>query len=360
MGARPLKAPRKQLPLMPTVQGGCGSMSDSSPAETLVADADIEKALRDAVVNKYQSDPEQLTIKRIRTDVEQQLGLGDGFFKANPTWNTRSKEIIQLQVDAQEAQSQPPSSQPANSSPLNQKTPANKRSSGGSEGSGKRQKKNDPHRDNRGNGENTLAKGHRRRSVSSSLSSDTDEKKVEAIDGAVHRKKITNGAAAQESESEMSVVLDDDPKPKKGARKTSSEKPKSKKREGSKPAKASQQSSDPDTEEIKRLQGWLIKCGIRKMWFKELAPYDTPRAKIRHLKDMLTEAGMTGRFSQEKATQIREERELQADLDAVQAGNKQWGKAEPDEDTGGRPRRMLAKGLQELDFLRDDDSGDET
>ena len=171
--------------------------------------------------------------------------------------------------------------------------------------------------------------------------------------------RVSISAADQGSESEMSVLLDEDPKPKKRARKVSSDNPKSK-RQSSKPAKVLQQSSDPDTEEIKRLQGWLVKCGVRKMWFKELAPYDTPAAKIRHLKGMLTEAGMTGRFSQEKATQIREARELKADLDAVQAGNKQWGKSESDVDAGSRPRRALARGLQELDFLRDDDSEDES
>lgn len=95
------------------------------------------------------------------------------------------------------------------------------------------------------------------------------------------------------------------------------------------------------------------------MWFKELAPYDTPKAKIWHLKDLLSEAGMTGRYSQEKATQIREERELKADLADVQAGNQQWGKTESEEDKVGRPRRRLARGLQELDFLKDDD-GEET
>ena len=173
---------------------------------------------------------------------------------------------------------------------------------------------------------------------------------------------IHDGADDQGSESEMSVVLDQDPRPKKRARKGSSEKPKPMKKagkEGSKSVKTQQQTHDPDTEEIKQLQGWLVKCGIRKMWFKELASCDTPKAKIRHMKVMLTEAGMVGRFSQEKATQIREERELKADLEAVQDGNKQWGKAESEEGTESRPRRKLAKGLQELDFLRDNDSDDE-
>ncbi len=62
------------------------------------SDAEIVTALRNAVKEKYQSSPEQLTVKRIRTDVEQQLGLGAGFFKADAIWNAQSKEIIQLQV----------------------------------------------------------------------------------------------------------------------------------------------------------------------------------------------------------------------------------------------------------------------
>ncbi|KAL8760385.1 MAG: hypothetical protein Q9199_000008 [Rusavskia elegans] len=339
-----------------------------------MSDADIENALRDAVERRFQSNPEHLTVKRIRTDVEHQLGLGDGFFKADVTWNARSKEIIQLQVDAQEAQSQLPSSQPANPSLTKQQGQAEtngeslsgrKRPSAASGGPKKRHKKGDPSRDNPGDeGSKPSAKsnGHPDRSESSSLPSITDEEKRKPSAGADPVERSSNGAEDQGSESEMSVLLDEDPKPKKRARKVSSEKPKSRKeakREGPKPVKTQQQTLDPNTEEIKRLQGWLVKCGIRKMWFKELAPYDTPSAKIRHLKDMLTEAGMVGRFSQEKATQIREARELRADLDAVQAGNKQWGKAESDEGTESRPRRRLARGLQELDFLRDDDSDDE-
>ena len=191
---------------------------------------------------------------------------------------------------------------------------------------------------------------------------DGDEKERTTIAHSDPVTSIPNGAEDPGFESEMSVLLDEDPKPEKRGRKVIPGKPKSKidaNKEGSKSVKTQQHNLDPDTEEIKRLQGWLVKCGIRKMWFKELAPYDTPRAKIRHLKDMLAEAGMVGRFSQDKATQIREERELKADLDAVQAGNKQWGKVESDEGSESKPRRRLARGLQELDFLRDDDSDDD-
>ena len=176
-----------------------------------------------------------------------------------------------------------------------------------------------------------------------------------------------NGDKADGSESEMSVLLDEDPNAKKSKkrRRKSESKSSTKKSEVTKPKRASDGTSDPDAEEIKRLQGWLIKCGIRKMWYKELAPYDTSKAKIRHLKEMLADAGMTGRYSKEKADQIRDERELKADLEAVQEGEKVWGKAEDEgeEDGGGggvaKPRRRLARGLQGLDFLNDDD-GEET
>lgn len=170
-----------------------------------------------------------------------------------------------------------------------------------------------------------------------------------------------NGAKANASDSEMSEVLDEVPEAKGRKRKSGLGKTSAKKTETLKRKKSSEQSTDPDAEEIKRLQGWLIKCGIRKMWYRELAPYDNSKAKIRHLKELLADAGMTGRYSVEKADQIKEARELQADLEAVQEGAKHWGKAETkgEDETSGRPKRRLARGLQELDFLNDDD-GEET
>jgi hypothetical protein len=188
---------------------------------------------------------------------------------------------------------------------------------------------------------------------------------------------VTNNAEA--SDSELSVLIDADPPPEKKRRKgsasaptekgtrkssTSNSKPKSKPKPDSAAADA-----DPDAVEIKRLQSWLVKCGIRKLWGKELKPYDTPRAKIKHLKDMLTDAGMTGRYSAEKASQIKESRELRADIEAVKEGAERWGKNR-DADAGGsggsggddgrtKPKRRLVRGAQVLDFLGSDE-GEET
>jgi len=159
-------------------------------------------------------------------------------------------------------------------------------------------------------------------------------------------------------------VLDEEPQPSR-KRQQSSEAPKQKKTAPTKKKptpKAKDADQNPDQSEIKRLQGWLIKCGIRKFWSKELAPYDTSKAKIKHLKEMLADAGMKGRYSLEKAKQIREERELKADLEMVQEGAKQWGTGSPEaeeaSDSGPR-RRRLTRGRQSLAFLEDED-GEET
>lgn len=171
-------------------------------------------------------------------------------------------------------------------------------------------------------------------------------------------KEPGNKGTGDESESEMSVVLDEPAPPKKQQkqpRKSSDSGPKkAKAKPATKPA-----TDDPDQAEIKRLQGWLLKCGIRKFWAKELAPYDTPKAKIKHLKSMLEDVGMKGRYSIDKARQIRETRELQADLEAVKEGAMKWGTEGADDGSEEeKPRRRLVKGRQSLAFLSDD--GEET
>jgi hypothetical protein len=170
----------------------------------------------------------------------------------------------------------------------------------------------------------------------------------------------TTEATKDDSESEMSVVLDEEPKPKR--KRKSSEGPSKKaapKKERKVAAKGKDEDLDPDQAEIKRLQGWLVKCGIRKMWWRELQPYETSKAKIRHLKQMLEDAGMKGRYSVDKARQIRDERELKADLEQIQQGAKKWGTGSGDEDSDeAAPSRRAARGGRALAFLESD--GEET
>lgn len=161
-----------------------------------------------------------------------------------------------------------------------------------------------------------------------------------------------------DTSSELSSVIDEPVPKRKSKAKNIDSKPTS-----SKPAKSTPKLSadtDPNMEEIKRLQGWLVRCGVRKVWGKELKPFETSKAKIGHLKQMLADVGMTGRYSNEKAAQIKEARELAADIEAVQEGNERWGKNSDEEQEAddGRPKRRLVRGAQNYDFLSS--GGEET
>jgi hypothetical protein len=131
-----------------------------------------------------------------------------------------------------------------------------------------------------------------------------------------------------DSSSELSSVIDDPPPPPKRKRKSKDGSASSGPAKG-KSAKSSTSTADlsPDEAQIKLLQSQLAKCGVRKVWafeFKKRGD-DTPKAKIKRLKEVLADVGMTGRFSEAKAREIKEMRELQADLNEVMEGEKSWG-----------------------------------
>lgn len=184
-------------------------------------------------------------------------------------------------------------------------------------------------------------------------------------DGAKNGEQSSVPRPNLDSDSELSSLIDEDPAPKKRQKSETSTKSSKSTKKSTKAKSKADIDVDPDQAEIKRLQGWLTKCGIRKMWYKELQPYDTSKGKIKHLKAMLADVGMTGRYSMEKANQIRDARELAADIEAVQEGAERWGK-EGDEGERGRdeadaetrPARRLVRGARNYDFLSSD--GEET
>ncbi|GAM40888.1 transcriptional regulator [Talaromyces pinophilus] len=320
--------------------------NDSS--NSIPSDDRLEKALRNSVANIFRTGKlEELTVKRVRRATETALGLEEGFFKAHEKWKTRSDQIIK---DEAEKHEEPEEDEITDKSPAPPTKPPKSKT--------KKPVKRIPE-------ENSASK-KKRRKVSSEVESpeatpppvDEDEGDVEEEAKSASPNPPSEEAIpdkGEQSESEMSVLLDEEPpkpRPKKAASVPKARAPKS----TSKPTT----DADPDQAEIKRLQGWLIKCGIRKMWARELAPYDTPKAKIKHLKMMLENAGMKGRYSADKARQIREARELQADLEAVKEGASRWGTGSAQDESGSeeKPRRRLVKGRQSLAFLSDD--GEET
>jgi len=171
---------------------------------------------------------------------------------------------------------------------------------------------------------------------------------------------------ADVSESEMSVVLDEEPKPKRKRRSksemassTSTKTKTPKEPKAPKPAKAKVPAATKDLTEdeqqIKTLQSQLKKCGMNKIWQFELKQYgDDNKAKIRHLQKALKEIGMAGRFSEARAKEIKEMRELQADLQAVKEGEKQWGL-----DRGRRASRGSSKKKSLKEDSGDEEEGDQ-
>ncbi|TGJ86350.1 hypothetical protein E0Z10_g2448 [Xylaria hypoxylon] len=152
--------------------------------------------------------------------------------------------------------------------------------------------------------------------------------------------------SGDDSDSSLSSVLDEPP-PKKRRGKNAKEAPRLK--------QSTSKELTGDEVEIKKLQGQLVKCGVRKIWGIEMKKYGSDgKAKIGHLRDMLRDVGMDGRFSEAKAREIKEQRELMGELEAVNEMNELWGL----EGRSGRASRgkVIRKSLkQESDEDNDDD-----
>lgn len=191
----------------------------------------------------------------------------------------------------------------------------------------------------------------------------SDSEMSELEDDTPPPKKKAGRRKRAPTDSEMSELEDDPPRKKaRGRTKKTSSPSQTRAHPGPKPRKASAAPDTPSEAEIKRLQGWLNKCGMRKGWHRERAKYDTSKEYIQHLKAMLSEAGMTGKFSAEKAQQIKANRELAQEIKAAQDYNSWWGQGE-DAASIGRPRRAAARAAGTLKLetpkFSDDEEGDE-
>ena len=331
------------------------------PGTPVPPDTELEQSLRREVAKATKAGDE-ITVKRIRTASEKRLGLPKDFYKSHATWKDRSKEIVQDQVETEAEVPPTPvvkksmagtkrkseSAEPA-PVPKKKRKVSEEPESEASDAEAESEVEEKPKKKGRGPAKKQKEPVKKKAKSEPPEVEEDDDSKVEEGDSKVDD---------HNSDSDLSVLIDEEPaKKKRGKTKESSDKPKKPK---SKAAAKPKEAEDPDKEEIKRLQGWLSKCGIRKVWGKELKPYETSKAKIKHLKDMLSDAGMTGRYSTEKASQIKEAREMAADLEAVKEGDAMWGMGDEDEkaDNGGRPQRKLIRGSKHFDFLSSD--GEET
>ncbi|TGO48635.1 hypothetical protein BOTNAR_0466g00110 [Botryotinia narcissicola] len=395
-----------------------------------LSDKALTNALSKTVRDVFHSDEkDKLSVRFIRTKVEEEYELGDGFLNEGK-WKEKSKGIIKGEVDKlmqgdeeeQEEEEEPVKAKNVKKTPAKKATPAakpTKRSSAEKKAPPpKRQKKektpvseselsepaeselsdigsqmseDEPKAkpkkqvnktakatldDEIGHNEDKLALKKTKKPVAKeAVTSGSELSDIESITQSEAKSPIPSSpkirdsslsslqkteeeAAGNDSDSSaMSVVLDGPLTTKSRAKKsksTSSKPSKTTKTVKPKAAKAKTTAElTPNEQLIKTLQSQLVKCGIRKIWAFELKKYETENEKIKHLKNMLTEIGMTGRFSEGRAREIKEMRELQADLEAVKEGVKAWGM--------GRSSRRSGSGFKEdkkQSEISDDDDDD--
>ncbi|KYG41616.1 hypothetical protein M433DRAFT_53324, partial [Acidomyces richmondensis BFW] len=273
------------------------------------AEAEIEQCLRRVVQVALEND-EQITVNLARSRAEVELGLDAGFFKNNAAWKQRSKRVISL---AAEEPTSPGDAKTDASTPKPVAKKGTKRKSSESQPTKKRLK-------------SAVAGGGKDRASYEVGEDDAPNVTGKKKDNKHSRQSIgtatAGGKLAGDDGSDLSSVIDEPPKRKR--KKSTSSDVKEKNNKAAKLAKAGKDLS-PDELEIKRLQSYLLKCGVRKVWSRELKKFSTNKEKISHLKTALKDVGMTGRFNAEKARQIRESRELAAELEAAQEFNKHWG-----------------------------------
>ncbi|CAO3681058.1 unnamed protein product [Umbelopsis vinacea] len=108
---------------------------------------------------------------------------------------------------------------------------------------------------------------------------------------------------------------DEDARPAKRSKTTNATKTSSKKT-----PKTSEEASKSD-ETIKRLKNYIHKCGVRKIWSKELADCETTSSQIARLKSILHDLGVQGRPTLEKCEAVKSERELKAEIESLSTEN---------------------------------------
>ncbi|KAL6711526.1 hypothetical protein ACN47E_004460 [Coniothyrium glycines] len=367
-------------------------MSDSQG--TVPSDAVISDKLRAVVIATYHAGKEEeLTVKRVRARVEKELALADGFFKSSAAWKAKSERQIKSDVDKYCRDTSEPEPTPKKAAPkpkakpTEKKRPVSAKSAQGVKRKAapptkkpkKKRKTSSDEEDEESEAELSDADSEppkparRGRKVvaedsdeedeapkHTTKSGDTDDRDEE--DGNPVAPVKAQPVEAADSDSDMSSVIDEAPVKKQRQKKEASAKSKKEAR----PVKAKappkpKAEDDPDQAEVKRLQGWLVKCGIRKVWSKdpELSKCETSKEKIRVLKNMLKDVGMDGKYSVEKAAKIKEKREFAKDLEAIQQGEAAWGQSTEVTSTGRPSRRAAAKPVSIQKVVLSDDSQEE-
>ncbi|KAJ2707742.1 hypothetical protein FB645_000515 [Coemansia sp. IMI 203386] len=139
-------------------------------------------------------------------------------------------------------------------------------------------------------------------------------------EGSKKRKDRERNGKSDSEEEDFSDVNDSEP-----AKTKAITKPKKRASEAALPAKAKRTKTTPVSTPISKsneatisnLKTYVNKCGMRKVWSKELNGMNAAQ-QIRHLKKLLDDLGMDGRPTLEKCKKIKAKRDLQAELEAIE------------------------------------------
>lgn len=326
------------------------SDAPNAPPNDAIIESTLRRIVRDAI-----KDGQEITVRIARTRAEEELGLDEGFLKGD-TWKDRSKEIISAAVEEPESpvKEKPKAGRKRKSEEPAEKPKKKAKQSPVIDSDQEEEEEEKPKAKAKPKSKPKPKASARKSPVVNSDEEPDDEPTTEPTptdqDDDEPEASKPNGQQPDDEaeESDMSSLIDEPPKKKRGPKKSTSPNTTTTGKPKSKPSTSATKDLSPDDEEIKRLQSQLLKCGIRKLWHRELAPYATPKAKISHLKSMLSDVGMTGRFSAEKARAIKEARELEAELEAARDFEEKFG-------TGGRGRRAK----KEVNLKEEAGSGDE-
>ncbi|KAK9390480.1 hypothetical protein V1515DRAFT_618518 [Lipomyces mesembrius] len=317
-------------------------------------DSEIEAVILETLQS---ADFDTATLKSIRRDVVSKLGLPEDFFQ-NADWKRKSADIADRAMDelgndydASETHTKRSRGRPKGSQNKDPSKPVPKEAK-------KTQKRTTAPEDVEGKvALNIAEEEHNVTPVP--LSEEPAAEKAEVVEG---------------DASEYSDVRDDFPEPTSTKRKSSrsliieSNSPLTKtlSRKSKNRSTMKRDLDDPLEQKIATLKSWVVKCGVRKRWTRELAPYKTKKDRILHLQKILEGLGMTPRYSLEKAKKIRERREMEAEVaqlhgeagEPTDAGNESDNE-DNDLPDSGDPLKLKSKvvaGDFSIDFLGDQSS----
>ncbi|KAI8341336.1 hypothetical protein BC941DRAFT_416553 [Chlamydoabsidia padenii] len=148
---------------------------------------------------------------------------------------------------------------------------------------------------------------------------DTDDTNEKAKVVLKQGKKARNSPTKKRTINSSDNDEDDVSPPRKRKTKQQQQQPKDKSPEKEHASKIKKPSADDET--IKRLKGYIRKCGVPIIRQSELADCPTKKSQIQKLKSMLEDLGVEGRPTIEKCEKVKVERELKKEIDSLDTDN---------------------------------------